>query len=72
MKNRRSNKKINITKSEKLQNEVINKLSEDKEIQSNNFQESDTSSENNQLSSNDDSSKNLANFFNGEIIDLEE
>ena len=36
------------------------------------FENSKTPLENTQKISNDDSSKNLANFFNGEIIDLDE
>ncbi len=66
-----SNKKINITNSAKLQSEEINNPHENKLRKSTNFQTSNTAAKNSQKKS-DDSSKNLANFFNGEIIDLDE
>ena len=67
-----SNKKINITNSEKSQKEVIKNPYEKKLTQSNTFQKSNTHSEKTQKESFNDSSKNLADFFNGEIIDLDE
>ena len=67
-----SNKKINIANSAKSQKEVNKNPSENKPSQINNFQRSNISPENPQKESYDNSSKNLANFFNGEIIDLDE
>ena len=67
-----TSKKINITNSENLQKGVINELNENKGRPSTDFQKSTTPFKKPQLNSYDDSSKNLANFFNGEIIDLEE
>ena len=67
-----SSKKINITNTAKLQEKVIKKLNENKERQSTDFQNSPSSTNKPQPASYDNSSKNLANFFNGEIIDLDE
>ena len=67
-----SSKKINITNTAKLQEKVIKKLNENKERQSTDFQNSPSSTNKPQPESYDNSSKNLANFFNGEIIDLDE
>ena len=67
-----SNKKINTANSDKLEKEVINKSNNYKAKQSIDSQKLDTPSEKPQLESYKNSSKNLANFFNGEIIDLDE
>ena len=67
-----SSKKINITKTAKLQEKVIKKLNDNKEKQSTSFQNSPSPTNKPQPESYDNSSKNLANFFNGEIIDLDE
>ncbi len=67
-----SSKKINITKTAKLQEEVINKLNKNKEKQRTDFQNSPAPTNKPKPESYDNSSKNLANFFNGEIIDLDE
>ena len=61
-----------ITNSEKLKKEIMNNPNVDNASNSNDFKTSNISSEINQTKSNDDSSKNLANFFNGEIVDLDE
>ena len=67
-----SSKKINITDTSKLQERVIKKSIENKEKQSTDFQNSPSPTNKPQPKSYDNSSKNLANFFNGEIIDLDE
>ncbi len=67
-----SSKKINITNNAKSQEKVIKKINENKERQSNDFQNPPPSTYKPQPESYDNSSKNLANFFNGEIIDLDE
>ena len=67
-----SSKKINITHNTKSQEKVIKKLNENKERQSTDFQNSPPATNKPQQESYDNSSKNLANFFNGEIIDLDE
>ena len=67
-----SSKKINITKTGKSQEKVIKKLNENKESQSTDFQNLPSPANKPQSESYDNSSKNLANFFNGEIIDLDE
>ena len=67
-----SSKKINITNTVKSQEKVIKKLNENKKRQSTDFQDSSHPSNKLQTESYDNSSKNLANFFNGEIIDLDE
>ena len=67
-----SNKKINITNSLRTHKQEIKNPNENKLTQNNDFQASDTPQENTQKESYDNSSKNLANFFNGEIIDLDE
>ncbi len=67
-----SSKKININDTSKLQERVIKKSNENKERLSTNFQNSRSPTNNSQPESNDNSSENLANFFNGEIIDLDE
>ena len=64
-------KKINITNTTKSQEKVIKKLNENEERQSTDFQNSPPPSKKTQTESHDNSSKNLANFFNGEIIDLD-
>ena len=67
-----SSKKINITNTAKSQEQVIKKTNEKNERQSTNIQNSPPPSEKPQKEIYNDSSKNLANFFNGEIIDLDE
>ncbi len=67
-----SSKKININDTSKLQERVIKKTNENKERQSTDFQNSPSPTNKLQPESYDNSSKNLANFFNGEIIDLDE
>ncbi len=67
-----SSKKININNTSKLQERVIKKSNENKERQSTDFQNSPSPTNKPQPGSYDNSSKNLANFFNGEIIDLDE
>ena len=67
-----SSKKINIVNTAKSKEKVIKKLNENQERQSTNFQNPLPSSNKPQTESYDNSSKNLANFFNGEIIDLDE
>ncbi|MDC3028930.1 DNA polymerase III subunit gamma/tau, partial [Prochlorococcus sp. AH-716-P20] len=67
-----SSKKINITKTAKLQEKEIKKLNDNKEKQSTGFQNSPSPTNKPKTEFHDNSSKNLANFFNGEIIDLDE
>ncbi len=67
-----SSKKINITNTAKSQEKVIKKLNENEERQSTDFQNSPPTTNTPRPESYDNSSKNLANFFNGEIIDLDE
>lgn len=67
-----SSKKINITNAAKSQEKVTKKLNENEERQSTDCQNRPPSTNNLQTESYDNSSKNLANFFNGEIIDLDE
>ena len=67
-----SSKKINITKTPKLQDKVIKKLNDNNEKQSTGFQNSPSPTNKPKPESYDNSPKNLANFFNGEIIDLDE
>ena len=67
-----SSKKINISKTAKLQGKVIKKLDDNNEKQSTGFQNSPSPTNKPKTEFNDNSSKNLANFFNGEIIDLDE
>ena len=67
-----SSKNINPTKSTESQEKVIDKLNKNKERQSPDFQNSPRPTNKPQTESYDNSSKNLANFFNGEIIDLDE
>ena len=67
-----SSKKINITKPAKLQEKEIKKLNDNKEKQSTGFQNSPSPTNKPKTEFYDNSSKNLANFFNGEIIDLDE
>ena len=67
-----SSKKININDTSKLQERVIKKSNENKERQRTDFQNSPSPTNKPQPESYDNSSKNLANFFNGEIIDLDE
>ena len=67
-----SSKKINITKTAKLQDKVIKKLNDNNEKQSAGFQNSHSATNKPKPESYNDSPKNLANFFNGEIIDLDE
>ena len=67
-----SSKKINSTKPAKLQEKEIKKLNDNKEKQSTSFQNSPPPTNKPKTEWNDNSSKNLANFFNGEIIDLDE
>ena len=67
-----SSKKININNTTQSKEKVIKKLNENQERQSTNFQNPLPSSNKPQTESYENSSKNLANFFNGEIIDLDE
>ncbi len=67
-----SSKKINITKTAKLQDKVIKKLNENNEKQSTDFQNSPSPTNKPKPESYNSSPKNLANFFNGEIIDLDD
>ena len=67
-----SSKKINSTKTAKLQEKEIKKLNDNKEKQSTGYQNSPSPANKPKTEFNDNSSKNLANFFNGEIIDLDE
>ncbi|MDC3171029.1 DNA polymerase III subunit gamma/tau [Prochlorococcus sp. AH-716-E13] len=67
-----SSKKINSTNTTKSQEKVIKKLNETKKRQNSDFPNSPLLTNKPQTESYDNSSKNLANFFNGEIIDLDE
>ena len=67
-----SSKKINSTKTAKLEEKEIKKLNDNKEKQSTSFQNSPSPTNKPKTEFYDNSSKNLANFFNGEIIDLDE
>ena len=67
-----SSKKNNIINSEQLKKEVINEPNENKGKESNVFKQSTAPSAKTQLETYDNSPKNLADFFNGEIIDLDE
>ncbi len=67
-----SSKKIIITNPTKSKENVINKLNENQGRQSTDLQNSNPITKKTQTESQDNSSKNLANFFNGEIIDLDE
>ena len=67
-----SSKKININDTSKLQERVIKKSNENKDRQSTDFQNSPSPTNKPQPETYDNSSENLANFFNGEIIDLDE
>ncbi len=67
-----SSKKINITKTAKLQEKEIKKLNDNKQKESTGFQNSPSPTNKPKTEFYDNSSKNLANFFNGEIIDLDE
>ncbi len=67
-----SSKKINITKTAKLQDKVIKKLNDNNEKQSTGFQNSPSPTNKPKPESYNNSPKNLANFFNGEVIDLDE
>ncbi len=67
-----SSKKINITKTAKLQDKVIKKLNNNNEKQRTSFQDSPSPTNKPKTESYNNSPKNLANFFNGEIVDLDE
>jgi len=67
-----SNKKINIPNSTKSQKEMIKNPDENQARKSKDFQTSNTPLKNTEKVSYDNSPKDLANFFNGEIIDLNE
>jgi len=67
-----TNKKTNVINSEKSKKEVINEPNENKGRQSSVFKQSTAPSAKAQLETYDNSPKNLADFFNGEIIDLDE
>ena len=67
-----SSKKINITKTAKLQDKVIKRLNDNNEKQSTGFQNSPSPTNKPKPESYNNSPKNLANFFNGEIVDLDE
>ena len=64
-------KKINITRTAKLQDKVIKKLNDNKK-QSTGIQNSPSPTNKPKPESFNNSPKNLANFFNGEIVDLDE
>ena len=55
-----------------IPDKVIKKLNENDKKQSTGFQNSPSPTNKPKTESYDNSSKNLANFFNGEIIDLDE
>ncbi len=67
-----SGKKINISNSEKSQVEVLENTQAKREIQSKDSLNSAQPPQKARKEFNDNSPKNLANFFNGEIIDLNE
>ena len=67
-----SSKKINFTKTAKLQDKVIKKLNDNNEKQSTGSQNSPSPTNKPKPESYNNSPQNLANFFNGEIIDLDE
>ncbi len=67
-----SNTKVSFTNSAKSQVEAINNPNDNEENNNPNFQKSNEPDTKTQKDSYDNSSKNLANFFNGEIIDLDE
>ena len=67
-----SGKKINISNSEKSQQEVIENTDAKKIIRSKDSQHSALPSKKAREEVPDNSPKNLANFFNGEIIDFDE
>lgn len=67
-----SSKKINITKTANLQDKVIKKLNDNYEKQSTNFHDSPSPTNKPKPESYNNSPENLANFFNGEIVDLDE
>ena len=67
-----SNKKVNISESEKSAEEVIKNLNEKNLNQKIDFSKSNSKLENPQETPNNNGSQNLANFFNGEIINLDE
>tara|TARA_Y100000991_G_scaffold71703_1_gene53778 strand:+ start:606 stop:965 length:360 start_codon:yes stop_codon:yes gene_type:complete len=67
-----SNKKANTTSITKSQKQVSKNLNENNPRQNNDLKESNTLPKNPQKELYENGSKNLANFFNGEIIDIEE
>ncbi len=67
-----SSKKINTTKTAQLQDKVIKKLNDNNEKQSTGSQNSPSPTNKPKPESYNNSPQNLANFFNGEIIDLDE
>ncbi len=67
-----SNNKVSFTNSAKSQVEVIKNPPDNKPKKEQDFEKSNEPDRNTQKESYDNSSKNLANFFNGEIIDLDE
>ena len=67
-----SNKKVNISESEKSAEEEIKNLNEKNLNQKIDFSKSNSKLENPQETPNNNGSQNLANFFNGEIINLDE
>ena len=67
-----SSKKINISNTAKVPDKVINKLNDNNEKQSTSLQNSPSPTNKPKTKSYNNSPKNLANFFNGEIIDLDE
>ena len=64
--------KLNFTNSAKSQMEAIMSPNDNNANKNQNFQRSNESDTKPQKESYDNSPKNLANFFNGEIIDLDE
>ena len=67
-----SSKKISVSNSQNIKKVEINNLSENEAKKSNDFNKSNQTPENPKKSSFEDSSQNLASFFNGDIVDLDE
>ena len=67
-----SSKKIDVPNSDKSKVKVINNQNETETRQSKDLLNSNSRPETPKKGTDDNSSSNLANFFNGEIVDLEE
>ena len=67
-----SSKKITISNPTNSKGECVDNPNEKKPRRTTDFQKSKSSTKIPKIESNDNSSKNLAEFFNGEIIDLDE